>query len=98
MHIKMINAVSPATLAILDRKLSNRTIKKLIQENKITTVGLCSGEFINMMVASDIAEKAADVKVGEIAGLCPQHMTCIGIFGNTASVKIALQEIEKEFH
>jgi microcompartment protein CcmL/EutN len=51
-----------------------------------------------MFVAADIAEKAANVKVEEIRGICPQHFTMIAIFGDTASVDEAINDITQAFN
>nr|WP_246517042.1 BMC domain-containing protein [Clostridium aciditolerans] len=57
-------------------------------------IGLVQGKLIDMIYAADIAEKAVGVTVEDIRGLCPQHMVLIGIFGDTASVEAALNEIK----
>lgn len=57
-------------------------------------IGLVQGKLIDMIYAADIAEKAVGVTVEDIRGTCPQHMILIGIFGDTASVEAALNEIK----
>lgn len=57
-------------------------------------IGLVQGKLIDMIYAADIAEKAVGVTVEDIRGTCPQHMVLIGIFGDTASVEAALNEIK----
>jgi microcompartment protein CcmL/EutN len=49
-----------------------------------------------MIYAADIAEKAADVRVFDLKGTCPQHLTMIGIFGDIAAVKASLEAIEAD--
>lgn len=66
MYIKIINGVSPGTLRIIYGKVMNPKIRELIEQNKVTTVGLCHGEFTDMVAASDIAEKSSNVSVAEI--------------------------------
>ncbi|WP_333861962.1 BMC domain-containing protein [Clostridium sp.] len=97
MNIRIIDGILTGTLEILYRKIMDPKIRDLIEKSGVTTVGLCSGKFVDMIVASDIAEKAANVIVSEISGLCPQHTICIGIFGDTGSVKSALKSIENNF-
>lgn len=94
MHTRIINGVSPGTLEIIYRKITDKKIKDIITQNNVTAVGLCSGEVIDMLVASDIAQKASNVVVSEISGTCPQHFISIGIFGDIASVETAIKAIE----
>ncbi|HJA12445.1 MAG TPA: BMC domain-containing protein [Candidatus Mediterraneibacter merdipullorum] len=47
-----------------------------------------------MFYASDAAQKGSDVQVFEIMGSCPQHMTCLGILGDAASVETAVQKVK----
>ena len=66
-----------------------------LKDHMYDTVGLVQGKLSEMFVASDIAEKSADVLVEEIKGVCPQHFALIAIFGDTASVTVALAAISK---
>ena len=47
-----------------------------------------------IIAAADVAEKAAQVRVFDLKGTCPQHLTMIGIFGSVAAVKAALEAID----
>lgn len=96
MIIRFINNISPGTIEILSRKIDDKRVKELIAQNNVSALGLCQGDIAEMIVASDIAEKSSNVIVGEITGNCPQHFVCLGIFGDTASVKNALGALEKE--
>jgi microcompartment protein CcmL/EutN len=51
---------------------------------------------VDMIAAADVAEKAANVRVFDLKGICPQHITMIGIFGNVADVKAGLAAIEAD--
>ena len=51
-----------------------------------------------MVAAMDVAEKAANVRVFDLRGLCPQHLTMIGILGDIADVKASIQAIEEAEH
>ena len=62
----------------------------------IDAIGLVQGRMIEMIVAADIAEKAVGVTVEDIRGSCPQNMILLAIFGDTASVESALEQIKKE--
>ena len=57
-------------------------------------IGLVQGKLIEMIYAADIAEKAVGVTVEDIKGSCPQHMILLAIFGDTASVEAAINEIK----
>ena len=46
-----------------------------------------------MVCAADVAEKAVGVTVEDIKGSCPQNMIMLAIFGDTASVEAAMEEI-----
>lgn len=97
MKIKVINSVSPGTLGILSRRIEDKNIKEMIDQKKVSSVGLCQGDIADILIASDIAEKASNIISAEISGTCPQHIICLGIFGDTASVEAALNAIESGF-
>jgi microcompartment protein CcmL/EutN len=59
-------------------------------------VGLVQGRMIEMICAADVAEKAVGVTVYDVKGSCPQNMILIAIFGDTASVESAIQEIKRK--
>ena len=50
---------------------------------------------IEMVCAADVAEKAVGVTVEDIRGNCPQNMILLAIFGDTASVEAAMDEIRR---
>ena len=90
MDIQIIKSPSDGVVDMLQR----RSISKSFFENRLwDTVGLVQGKLSEMLVAADIAEKAANVRVEEIRGVCPQHFTMIAVFGDTASVNEALNSI-----
>lgn len=94
MKTQMINGVSQGTLGIISRKVGDKKIVDRILQNDFTALGLCQGDVVKMLVASDIAEKTSDVVVTEISGVCPQHITCLAILGDVTSVEAALKAIE----
>jgi microcompartment protein CcmL/EutN len=61
-------------------------------------VGLVQGQLAEMLMAADIAEKAAQVAVEEVRGICPQHITMIAVFGDIAAVEAALKAIQQHFN
>ncbi|MCB2185589.1 MAG: BMC domain-containing protein [Deltaproteobacteria bacterium] len=72
--------------------------KKSLEVMDFSAVGLVQGRLLDMIAASDVAEKAAAVQVYDLKGTCPQHTTMIGIFGDIAAVKAALDAVEKAEH
>nr|WP_330373028.1 BMC domain-containing protein [Lacrimispora celerecrescens] len=58
-------------------------------------MGLVQGRIIEMVCAADVAEKAVGVTVEDIRGSCPQNMIMLAIFGDTASVEAAMDEIKQ---
>ena len=94
MDIRIIKSPSDGVVEMLKR----RSAAGNLFENKAwDTVGLVQGKLSEMLVAADIAEKTANVKVEEIRGICPQHFTMIAVFGDTASVSEALNSISQTF-
>lgn len=90
MEYRIIKSPSKGTLAILLRRKSSPTP---ITEN-YDAVGLVQGRLIDMVFAADIAEKSAGVVVEDIKGQCPQNMIMLAIFGDTASVEVAIKDIQ----
>lgn len=94
MDYRIIKSPSSGTLEILGRR---RTSGKNGQEERFDAVGLIQGKVIDMIYAADIAEKAAGVFAEDIRGLCPQHITPLAVFGDTASVEAALRSVRNHF-
>lgn len=93
MEFRVIKSPSPGTLDILARRMGPGAKTEL---GSIDAVGLVQGRMIEMIYASDIAEKAVGVTVEDIRGSCPQNMILIAIFGDTASVEAAIEEIKRK--
>ena len=87
----MIKSPSQGTLDILFRRKGSAATTSI---GNYDAVGLVQGRLIDMVFAADIAEKAAGVVVEDIKGHCPQNLIMIAIFGDTASVEAAMQEIQ----
>ena len=94
MDIEIIKSPSDGVVEMLQRRSSSNDF---FENKDWDTVGLVQGKLSEMLVAADIAEKSANVKVEEIRGICPQHFTMIAVFGDTASVSEALNSISKTF-
>lgn len=74
--------------------------KKIFAEAEFpfTAVGLVQGKVLDMIAAADVAEKAANVRVFDLKGICPQHVTMIGIFGDIADVEASIDAIKRAEH
>lgn len=94
MEYRIIKSPSPGTLDILLRRKSSGVKKEMEYPDAI---GLVQGRMIDMVYAADIAEKAVGVTVEDIRGNCPQNMVLLALFGDTASVEAAMEEIRREF-
>lgn len=94
LNIQFITHPGPGVIEILMSRMG-ASGKKAVQLIDFSAVGLVQGRLVDMIYAADIAEKAADVHVFDLKGLCPQHLTMIGIFGDIAAVKSSLDAISK---
>lgn len=93
MDYRIIKSPSKGTLDILMRRKSSTGSAAAAE---CGAVGLVQGKLIDMVVAADIAEKAVGVTVEDIRGSCPQNMILLAIFGDTASVEAAIDEIKRK--
>ena len=93
---RIISHPSPGVFEFLRQRVGV-VGKKVFAEAEIpfTAVGLIQGKLVDMIAAADVAEKAGDVRVFDLRGLCPQHITMIGIFGDIADVKASIEAIEQ---
>ncbi|EOH99234.1 BMC domain protein [Enterococcus plantarum] len=91
MDCRIIKTPGEGTLAILNRRRGSKDNLGIPD-----AVGLVQGKLIEMVCAADIAEKAVGVTVEDIRGSCPQNMILLAIFGDTASVIAAMEEIKKK--
>ena len=94
MDYRIIKSPSKGTVELLKRRMGIRDEESII--DNADAIGLVQGKMIDMICASDIAQKLVGVEVFDIRGICPQHMTLLAIFGDTASVSSALVEIERK--
>lgn len=91
MDIRIIKSPSAGTMEILKHRISNAA-----ELDRVDAIGLVQGKLIDMVVAADIAEKAVGVTVRDVRGSCPQNMVLLAMFGDTASVEDALEQIRIE--
>ena len=95
MDYRIIKSPSQGTKELLKRRIGiGAEASQIVEE--ADAIGLVQGKMIDMVCASDIAEKAVGVDVFDVRGICPQHMTLLAIFGDTASVCSAISEIENK--
>lgn len=92
MDFKIIKSPSEGTLNIIKQRMGAGA-KDL---GTVDAIGLVQGKMIEMICAADIAEKAVGVTVTDVRGSCPQNMILIAIFGDTASVESAIEEIKRK--
>ena len=93
MEIRIIKSPAHGTLDILLRRKGSGASTPI---ESVDAVGLVQGRMIEMVCAADVAEKAVGVTVEDIRGNCPQNMVLLAIFGDTASVEAALEEIKRK--
>lgn len=94
MKYALIQRPSPATIGMLKRKTTDAGIREELEQRGVEAIGICQGTVLEVLVASDIAEKAAGVIAGEVNGNCPQHITCLAILGETGAVNAALEAVK----
>ena len=92
MEYRIIKSPSQGTIDILCRRKGSGASKTMDYPDAI---GLVQGRMIEMICAADTAEKAVGVTVEDIRGSCPQNMILLAIFGDTASVEAAMDEIRR---
>lgn len=95
MEYRIIKSPSQGTIEILMRRKAVRDAKQDQEIRGVDAIGLVQGRVIEMISAADIAEKAAGVIAEDIRGNCPQSMLLLALFGDTASVEMAIEEIKR---
>jgi len=96
---QLISHPSPGVFEFLRQRVG--TVGKKIfaeAEAPFTAVGLVQGKVVDMIAAADVAEKAGNVRVFDLKGICPQHVTMIGIFGDIGDVEASLAAIDRADH
>ena len=95
LNIQFLTHPGPGVIDILLSRMSSG-VKKGVEPIDFSAVALVQGRVVDMVYAADVAEKAARVQVFDLRGLCPQHLTMIGIFGDVAAVKASLEAIRAD--
>lgn len=91
--IRTINSPSAGILKILSKKTADTRLREDAQSGIVNALGLMQGQLADIYMAGDIAEKAANVGIAEVTGMCPQHMSMICVFGDVAEVAEALKAV-----
>lgn len=90
--IKIIKNPTPGTMLIINQRSGAHWDKDFLP----SALGLIQGKMIEMVVASDIAEKTAGVAVTDVRGSCPQNMVLLAIAGETSEVLECLYKIKSD--
>lgn len=93
MDIRIIKSPSAGTMQILRQRITDGATGDFANA---VAVGLVQGKLIDMICAADIAEKLVDVTVRDVRGSCPQNMILLAIFGDTAAVEAAVEQIRSD--
>ena len=93
MDIRIIKSPSAGTMQILRQRITDGGKGDFVNA---AAVGLVQGKLIDMICAADIAEKLVDVTVRDVRGSCPQNMILLAIFGDTAAVEAAVEQIRSD--
>ena len=93
MTFVIIDKPAAATQGIVYRKTIDKRVREAIDQGRVEALGICQGTVQEVVVASDVAEKAAEVIAGELNGTCPNHITCLVFVGSTSAVKNAMDAI-----
>ncbi|WP_406678366.1 BMC domain-containing protein [Neomoorella carbonis] len=91
---RFIRAPRQGTMAMLVRRMSPAARKEL-EGKRFDAIGLVQTDLPSLFYFADIGQKAGDVIAAEITGNCPQHISTIAFFGNTAAVSAALAAVQK---
>lgn len=97
MTFEIVDKPAPATLNIIQRKILDKRVQEAVQEGRVEALGICQGTVLEVVVASDIAEKASGVIAGELNGTCPNHITCLVFVGSTSAVKSAMDAVRRKY-
>ena len=89
---RFIRAPRPGTLAMLLRRV-HPDIREELQGKQFDAVGLVQCDLPSVFYLADVGQKAANVLAAEITGNCPQHISTMAFFGDTAAVAAALSVV-----
>jgi len=94
-----IELIRSPTESFLEMLMNNVRLpdKKKLEGVRWGAVGLIQSLLIELYRASDIAEKASDVRTALVMGNCPQHIQMLAVLGTQAAVHAAIQKIRDSF-
>lgn len=96
MDYRMIKSPSRGTLEIITKRMGLNQTTKELDFKQFDAIGLIQGKLIDMVCAADMAEKAAGIVAVDVRGSCPQNMILLALFGDTASVETAIEDIKQK--
>ncbi|WP_413537930.1 BMC domain-containing protein [Enterococcus malodoratus] len=96
MDFRIIKSPSKGTLEIITKRIGMNQATKEIDFSQFDAIGLIQGKLIDMVCAADLVEKAAGIIAVDVRGSCPQNMILLAIFGDTASVETAIDDIKQK--
>ena len=74
----------------------NQEARKELEERKYDAVGLFQTTVAGVLYYDDRAANTSKVYPVEIVGNCPQHITTLAFFGETAAVETAMKMLIQE--
>lgn len=90
---RLIRAPRPGTVEMLLRRVVP-SARKAIEGQRFDAVGLVQTDLASLFYFADMGQKAGNVTAVEITGNCPQHISTIAFFGDTAAVTAALAAVQ----
>ncbi|BCV25848.1 BMC domain-containing protein [Gelria sp. Kuro-4] len=90
---RLIRAPRPGTTAMLLRRMVPAA-RQAVEGRRFDAVGLVQTDLPSLFYFADVGQKAGDVVAVEISGNCPQHISTVAFFGDTAAVGAALAAVE----
>ncbi len=91
-QVRFIKAPSPNLVDMLASRMRPEQ-QDAVRGMRWDAVGLFQASIPDMFMAADRAEKAANVRIHEIRGNCPQNLTTMAVFGDTSAVQAALDAV-----
>lgn len=93
LRIQFIKSPTDNTVKLLCRRMDAEVREEAVGKSW-GAVGLVQTQLPDLFAMADLADKNANVFVTEIRGICPQHISMIAVFGDTASVEAALDAVK----
>ncbi|ABD86738.1 hypothetical protein [Rhodopseudomonas palustris] len=95
MTTRIINAPLPEVVDMLERRM-RPDARHHLSEIRFDSVGLLQTSVADLFYYADLAGKASGVFTAELFGSCPQNVSTLALFGETAAVRIAIEAIEAD--